>query len=825
MERPPPDLARDRTHPIDPSQRRVKKARLAAALLCAIAFPASTIPAVDAIPSIDTQLLLTVIAFGSVALAVAIGLLSLGKLRTNGERTSELARENRRLRDRLGRYEAVFAADPGGIFIWPHGDADPEARGSRRETLAATLGGPDGLKFASMLEALTSAGESFAISVRGDDGQLYSADGRAAGRLTAVWLRAAPQTDTVVVKQPVTDTETRGVRAERDAYSAALDALGIPAWRRGADMTLEWVNTAYAAAVGLATPEAVLASQTPLDRREPVLAREALDAGTPATEKRYVVLAGQRRALSIVETPVTNGVVGTAIDVTALEEAEQRLQRHMDAHEETLNKLKTAVAVFGANQQLAFYNRAFARLWGFDETWLDTHPSDGEILEKLRVQRRLPEQRDFQAWKRERLSLYSDASAGLDELWHLPDDMTIRVVCQPHPMGGLIFLYDDVTDQLTLERNYNTLITVQKETLDSLSEGVAVFGPDGKLQLSNAAFARIWTIRQDRLDGRPHFGEVSDLCRSLIGEEEEVWAKISANVTGLSTERRTEAGRFTRADGAVLHYAVVPLPDGATLLSFVDVTDSVRAERRLLERNQALEAADRLKTEFVSHVSYQLRTPLASIIGFAEMLEQNFAGPLNDKQGAYLSSILQGATQLRALINDILDLAIIDAGAMELELTEVQVYDTLQSVLPLVQERAEKAGVSVVYEGDSSIGTIVADIRRIKQIAFNLLSNALNFTQTGGTITLTTKSEDSGVAIAVYDTGSGIPAEYQPKAFERFESRGITGKRGAGLGLALVKSFVELHGGWVALESEHGKGTRVTCHIPRRPAQLRRAAE
>jgi signal transduction histidine kinase len=262
-----------------------------------------------------------------------------------------------------------------------------------------------------------------------------------------------------------------------------------------------------------------------------------------------------------------------------------------------------------------------------------------------------------------------------------------------------------------------------------------------------------------------------------------------------------------------------------SLLSFVDVTDTVRAERRLIERNQALEAADRLKTEFVSHVSYQLRTPLASIIGFSEMLEQNFAGPLNDKQTAYLNSILQGATQLRALINDILDLAIIDAGAMELELTEVPVFETLNGVLPLVGERAEKAGVSLAFEADPSVGIVIGDLRRIKQIAFNLLSNALNFTQTGGTITLSAKPEDSGVAIVVSDTGSGIPAEYQPKAFERFESRGLTGKRGAGLGLALVKSFVELHGGWVALESEPGKGTRVTCHLPRRPAQLRRAAE
>jgi PAS domain-containing protein len=213
--------------------------------------------------------------------------------------------------------------------------------------------------------------------------------------------------------------------------------------------------------------------------------------------KRFAVVAGQRRAITFTEIPLGDaGIIGTAMDVTDVAAAEARLQQHADAHADTLDKLQTAVAIFGTDQKLTFYNRAFVKLWGFPETWLDRHPSDGEILDRLREMRKLPEQRDYQAWKRQRLALYQGARAAQEELWHIPGGQTMRVVTQPHPFGGLSFLYEDVTERLALESSYNTLIKVQSATLDTLSEGVAVFGPDGTLKLHNAAFARIWDMRE-----------------------------------------------------------------------------------------------------------------------------------------------------------------------------------------------------------------------------------------------------------------------------------------------------------------------------------------
>ena len=222
---------------------------------------------------------------------------------------------------------------------------------------------------------------------------------------------------------------------------------------------------------------------------------------------------GQRRAIAFTEIPLGDaGVIGTAVDVTETAAAEARLQQHADAHAATLDTLQTAVAIFGPDQKLTFYNKAFVRLWGLPETFLDRHPGEGEILDRLRDTRKLPEQRDYQAWKRARLALYQNAASRGEESWHLPGGQTIRVITQPHPFGGLTFLYEDVTARLALESDYNTLMKVQSATLDTLSEGVAVFGPDGKLKLHNAAFARIWEFDAEDLAGEPHVRTIAALA-------------------------------------------------------------------------------------------------------------------------------------------------------------------------------------------------------------------------------------------------------------------------------------------------------------------------
>jgi signal transduction histidine kinase len=394
----------------------------------------------------------------------------------------------------------------------------------------------------------------------------------------------------------------------------------------------------------------------------------------------------------------------------------------------------------------------------------------------------------------------------------------LRTRISPHPMGGLLFTFEDVTDNLVLERSYNTLIAVQRETLDNLYEGVAVIGSDGRIKLTNPAYARMWQIPAEVLRDEPHVSDFVERTRDYF-EQGDDWPTLRGRIIERLTDRTPRAGRLTRIDGSVLDYACVPLPDGATLLSYVDVTDSIRVERALRERAEALEAADRLKSGFVSNISYELRTPLNTIIGFAEILANQYFGPLNARQAEYCSGILVSSERLLTIINDILDLASIEAGRMSLDRRSVQLRTVLEGVGTLTRDWLRNHDLQLTIECDSSLPMVEVDERRLKQALCNLVSNALNFTPPGGAIVLSGQIEGERAVIVVADTGVGIAHEDQARVFKEFE-RGPSslGRRtGAGLGLSLVKRIIELHGGSVDIDSAPSRGTTVTCIVPIRP--------
>jgi signal transduction histidine kinase len=265
-----------------------------------------------------------------------------------------------------------------------------------------------------------------------------------------------------------------------------------------------------------------------------------------------------------------------------------------------------------------------------------------------------------------------------------------------------------------------------------------------------------------------------------------------------------------------LEWASVPLPGGATLMTYLDVTDSNNIERALRERGDALEEADRLKSEFIANVSYELRTPLNTIIGFSELLSTGFFGDLEERQAEYVRGIFDSSQHLLQLVNDILDLATIEAGHMQLEIGGFDISGMLASLLTLTHQRLRTENVTLNFDCPNDLGEMIGDERRIKQVIFHLLSNAIKFTPTGGTVTLEAVRDSDTVAITVIDTGAGIDIEDQSHIFDKFWRRegAPLQQSGTGLGLPLVKSFVDLHGGRVEVESSPESGTRVTCILP-----------
>ncbi len=593
-----------------------------------------------------------------------------------------------------------------------------------------------------------------------------------------------------------------------------LNALPMPAWFRGADGRLEWVNEAYVKAVDAGSGAEVRERQIELlETRQREAVKAALDKDTAYRERVHLISEGARKAHDVVILPLDGAAVGAAIDVAALETAQGELVRHVAAYERTLDRVATGVAIFGPDQRLAFFNEAYRKLWLLDADWLASNPSDGEILDRLRELSRLPEVGNYRDWRSKLLGGYRTGTE-YDDWWHLLDGRTIHVVSAQRPDGGLIYLYDDVTERFALESRYNALIDAQRETLDNLKEGVAVFATDGRLKLFNSAFAQIWRLSRSTLGEGPHIDEFIAQCVGLYNDLP-TWAGISRAVTGISDRRQPLAAQMTRSDQAVIDFAVSPLPDGATLITFVNVTDTKRYEQTLIERNDALVAADRLKNQFISHVSYELRTPLTNIIGFGELLSSPRTGELNGKQREYLSDIAASSRTLLAIIDDILDLATIDAGALELKLAPVKVAAVIDTAVLGIRDRASRARLNLDIRVAEDAQEFIADESRVRQVLYNLLSNAIGFSKPGDTIGIKAWREAGMTAFMIEDSGVGIPKEQQTRVLERFESRSQGSKhRGAGLGLSVVKSLVELHGGTMSLDSEPGRGTRVTVRFP-----------
>lgn len=612
--------------------------------------------------------------------------------------------------------------------------------------------------------------------------------------------------------------------AERDfnLMQGALETMPVPAWLRDATGDLGWVNKAYGHMLGCLPHDAtesqieIMLSPKSKTRTPREMAGDATREGKAQSTQCAVIVGGKRRWMEIREIPLpgTHRTLGLALDMTREEELLTELDRHAGANKTLLEQLRSAIAIFGADQSLEFFNTAYAAQWGLEEQWLNTKPRFGDILEKLREHRRLPEQTDFRKYKQGWVDMFTRLIDPHEEMLYLPDGSAVRVLVVPHPMGGLMMTFEDVTSRLELESSYNTLIAVQKETLDNLAEGVVVYGGDGRVKLWNPSFAALWNLAPEALEGGPHINKIAGTMAALFPEDAREDMKKSFVSQGL--DRTENEGRHLREDGIHLRYATMPLPDGGVMVSYYDITDSARVEHALREKNAALEAAEQLKTDFLANVSYQFRTPLNAIMGFAEILSNQYFGPLNDRQREYASGIFESGERLTTLVDDILDLSTIEAGYLELDKQHVAVQPLLQGLHDLTVDWARKRNLSVKLSCPPSVGSLNIDERRMKQALLNLIRNAITFTPEGGKIEIAARREGDVTIFSITDTGVGIPAEDLTRIFQPFE-RTVAGRNagqaGAGLGLALVKNIVELHGGRIKIDSVENRGTIVTVTL------------
>ena len=747
------------------------------------------------------------------------------------------ARGNAALREARAIADLLAGGPAVPILVYPDGaiDADPRIAAwlglDRVPRHLAELSGDHGIAAqdqAALTEAVALArtsGRAFAQTVvlpgsarvLSVMGQPYSVRGDDR-RTILLWVLDSSEQQRAIFQ--LTDQADR-LASALDRLSALIEAAPFPMWHRQHDLSLALVNAAYVRAIEADSAADVIARgmeliETSAGQSPRASAAAARERQAVSTRTAPAIIAGQRRMMRVVDVPIGEaGVAGYAIDVQELEDARADLGLFVRAQHDMFDRLSAGVAQFAGDHSLIFYNRHFLRLFAMEPDWLVDRPDFDRVLERMREAQRAPESRDFPGWKAERRQWFSTTEP-IEENWQLPGGMHLRVVAQPLPDRGLLLIFEDRTEHLQLASARDTLLRVRAATFDNLFEAIGVFAADGRLHLWNNRFREVWDLSEDDLALHPRLDTLVQLMAPKLLDPTRS-GLIRELVRIATVDRQQRSGRISLVDGRHFEFAAVPLPDGNALFTLLDITASRGIEEVLRDRNEALEETNRVKNAFVASMSYELRVPLTSITGFAELMAGGHAGELSDTAKEYVDAILSAAERLKSLMGDVLDLTQSAAGTLPTESERIRVADFMRAAIEQVREAARNAGLTLAIDIAADGGVILGDRKRLAQSLDHLLRNAITYTPPGGRVLIRSHIVDGMNEIIVSDNGCGIAPEEREGILERFRSATIDiahNRPVRGFGLPLARQLVEAHGGTLELISEPGQGTSVILRLP-----------
>lgn len=615
--------------------------------------------------------------------------------------------------------------------------------------------------------------------------------------------------------------EAARARSDFAALVGLIEAAPTPMWFRNADMELQLVNKAYVAAVGADDAQSVIDQQIELveavDGEPPAeIARQAAESGAPIERVVSVTnVDGMRRRFRVSDLPLAEeGVAGYAVDIQEQEDLAREHRAYREAQRSMLDRLSVGVAQFDDQRRLTFANQPFRRLLGVRPGASGLGTPFERLLSDARDEGRLPEVRDFPSWRKDRMAWF-EAGDTQEEDWPLSDGTHLQVVGQPMPDGGLALILEDRTEQLSLAANRDTLLRTRTAMLDSLFEALAVFAPDGRLQLWNHSFPETWGLEPDALDEHPSVDALLGLIQPNLARPKQAKG-VGEVIRSATLDRKERAGRLQLADGRTIEFAGIPLPDGNGLLTTLDVTANEQAETALRDRAEALEQADKVKTRFLANMSYEFRTPLTSIGGFAELLQAEVAGPLSDGAKEYVSAIIESVARLTDQVENVLDLSQSEAGLLPIARRELSLLAFVTGVARAREDVIEAKSITLDLRGSQAL-KLQADPRQLGRAIGQLLDNAIEASGEKGRILVDLAKQDGGVRIVISDNGRGMDENELALALDGMRSAsegGAEATRRQGLGLPLARQLIEAHGGRFDIHSEKRIGTSVSLWLP-----------
>ena len=613
--------------------------------------------------------------------------------------------------------------------------------------------------------------------------------------------------------------EAARAREDFGALVGLIEAAPMPMWFRGSDMLLRLVNKAYVSAVGAESADQVVADQIELvetfnGRTAAQVAQQAADRRQPIERILSATIDNARRTIRVTDLPLMGeGIAGYAVDIEEMEEQAREFRAFREAQRSMLDQLSIGVAQFDAAHRMTFANQPFHRVFALPPGVVNERTTFQQMLLIARENGRIPEVRDFPAWRNE-LAEWFLRDEPHEEAWPLPDSTHLRIIAQPLPDGGLVMIAEDRTEQLALSATRDTLLRTRTATFDNLFEALAVFAPDGHLELWNRGFPGAWGIDPEVLDGHPQAEDLLEAIARNLAEPAAV-SRINQVIRAATLDRKKSDDRIELFDGRTLDFAGVPLPDGNGLLTVLDVTASRQAEEALRERNRALEEADAVMTRFLANMSYEFRTPLTSIGGFAELLTSGIAGELTPQAKEYAQAISLSVGKLTEQVENVLDLSQSEAGLMPLRKTELELLPFITQIVRKQESRILDGELTLDLKGNPD-KSVTADPQQLRRAISQLLDNAIKGTPRGGRIVVDIGRKRGETKIIISDNGRGMSQHELARALEgiRMAPGGKGIERRQGLGIPLARQLIEAHDGTLDIQSRKNGGTTATIILP-----------